>query len=183
MRRLIVGYDRPFTEQFFRRHFRTFADRLEFSFITPEEVEYLAGWFAMFACVPLGNNIAHPRPIKELFALAYDSGRTNDRSTLQSAEAAANQIMFIEGFYALGGLWHNMRSGPSAYENPRLELMQTLYRNSTGGRLRTEKENYLLRQLSRTAPIWLSLLRLVPGNDYLEMLAARPSNYIVLPND
>jgi hypothetical protein len=179
MTKLIAGYDRAFARQFFFRSVNGMLDREEFQLILPEEVEYLADRFSETAVISRSAFVTRPfrGTVRELLQLSgqYD----NDRRLLQHAEIMANSLLFSRGFTAFGGPL-NLKEVEREEEDVSLTNIRGLYRNAARGRWRKDQETFTLRQISRSAKTWISLLGWIPGNDLLELVAARQT-FLELP--
>lgn len=178
-----AGYDREFTCQFFIRTFNGLLEAPDFKDepVIPEEVDYLAHRLSETAVIPQNRSLGNPWFTGSYEDLAEATKRTSDRRLLQLAELAANQLVVLEGIVASGGLW-NVRGEPWRKPRFRIELAPVLYRRAAAASFRGQQESFVLRQMARNTFVWVRVLRLVKGNDLLEMLGRRPS-FIVLPGE
>lgn len=182
-----AGYDRDLAVQFFFRTIRGLAPdgHLPNGRILPQEISYVAQRLAetvVFSGRPRLGSPWYDGDVKELAEATY---HTKDRRLLQLAEITANQLLVIEGVVSRGGL-RNLRMdrrhrGGQVID--RQKLAGVLYRHASNWSGHREPERFVLRRMSANVQPWVELLRLIPGNDYLEMLGQRASRIIIMPGD
>jgi len=167
--KLVVGYDRALSRQFFLRSVSELSSRKEFARLPADETEYLAERFGEIATVSRFNQLSSPTasvPDYRLFLLCRSQPT---RSMLQQAEIRANELLFCEGFNAFGGLYPLS----SAIRKPaKLPLIKDLYRLSASGAFRSERESELLKHLAAHTKVWLRVMGFIPGSDLLERMNA-----------
>ncbi len=183
----VAGYDRDFAAQFFRRTFHSLAPdgRFASGVIMPLEFDYVAQRLAETVVFSEQSRLGSPWFNGDVRDLAEATRRTEDRRLLQLAETAANHLLVVEGVVSRGGL-RNLRSDRRRQnERPldRQKLAGVLYRHASNWRWHKEPERFVLRRMSANIQPWVELLRLIPGNDYLEMLGQRASRIIIMPGD
>lgn len=174
-----AGYDRDFAAQFFRRTFNSLAVVVDGRFL-PMEIDYVAQKMSETVVFSQQPRLGSPWYYGDIRQLAETTRNTADRRLLQLAEVAANQLLIFEGVVTRGGLQDLRGQRPKEKTLNRQKLAAVLYRHASNWRWHRESERFVLRRMSANVQAWVELLRLVPGNDYLELLAEQPSTVFVL---
>ncbi|MBI4049860.1 MAG: hypothetical protein HY398_00230 [Candidatus Doudnabacteria bacterium] len=165
--RYVVGYDRDFATQYFRRSVLPLLALPPFKVIADVELNYLASRFGEDVCVPLYNELARP-PERHAIELLLDIRKVRaDRRLSQMAEGAANGLLFYQGLPARGGLRKLRRLDMNRRQVA--VLIKKLYNRAALAKFRTSDEKGLFHRLSEHIPEWLDLLSLIPGNDFVEV--------------
>lgn len=177
-----AGYDRDLAVQFFLRTFRALAQFAD-GRILPMEIDYVAQRMAETVVFSRQPRLGSPWYRGNVRDLAEATRYTEDRRLLMLAEAAANQLLVIEGVVTRGGLQDLSRRRRGDKPLDRQKLASVLYRHASNWHWHKEPERFVLRRMSANVRPWVDILRLVPGNDYLELLGQRTSTMLALPGE
>ncbi len=169
----IVGYDRDFGVQFFRR---TFAELTSqgidlWKAITEEEREYIAQRLGDTLVLHPYSKLGSPWISDDFKKLFKDGKYCVDRVTHDRAELMANQILIYQGIVSLGGIW-KFRDGRSTgttrafYE----DVAAKLFRIAARWPYLNSDERRVLNEVGEHTSLWIDILAQVMGNDYLEEL-------------
>jgi hypothetical protein len=178
-----AGYDRNFARQFFLRTLRDLALVVD-GRILPMEIDYMAERMTETVVFSQQPRFGSPWYRGGVMDLVEATEHTDNRRLLQLAEAAANQLLVIEGVVTRGGL-RDRRNSRRRQETP-IDLQKwagVLYRHASNWHGHHESERFVLRRMSANVRPWVELLRIIPGNDYLEMLGRRASTMLILPGE
>jgi hypothetical protein len=177
---LVVGYDRDFARQYFLRTFHGLAGGVTWELCPlPEEFEYLAERLSETTIFNMTDRLGSPWFDGNPYALARRTMRTTDRLLLQQAEAAANRLLLSEGLVRRGlSNVHGCTRRKRDDWTSRRDLAARLYSHASRKEDLADDKRIVLRRMPVQIQSWANLLALVPGNDYLEMLVAKPSSMI-----
>lgn len=177
--RYVAGYDRDFSRQFFLRTFQSLAPCGRFSEakFLPEEFAYVATRFSETAVFSRGERLGSPWEKDNPKRLVWTTRNPASQSLFQKAERAANQLLIREGIVRknIENLTRNFEHKLSQKQ----EIIEALYWNASTWQHLGEPDRFVLRRMSLNVSPWMRLLALIPENDYLEILASRPSPLLI----
>lgn len=182
MGKLVVGYDRAFVGQFFRRSIDTVAPKGIFRdkdvIKLPEnerEREYVVDQLVSTTLFPFDERFGSPwstMPVKKLGKYLKLSGQeVADDDLLIEAKKVADKILIVEGVIRFGGIQNmTMEASKGIKKFQYVNLGCRLYSKSANCKKLNEKERQVLRGMSFHLPIWVNVLSRIKGMDALELM-------------
>lgn len=174
--KLIVGYDKDFSAQFFRRTLRTLVEtngKLKTAVAIDDEINYLSARFSETLVYGYDTRFGSPWAFGHVSKLAKASPYSASRVDLAKAELAANNILIFLGLVARGGVGKEPTEEREKWMQRWLSIAEGLYRLSSMSRFQGYEGKVVLGHLARHTSDWVELLRVLPGTDLLELLGMR----------
>ena len=174
-----AGYDRDFSFQFFQRTFQELAPHGQFSGTNflPEEFTYMATKLSETTVFPRGEYIGCPWEKENPEQLEWRTHDITSQLVFQKTEKAANQLLIREGLVRMNIA--NLMAAFRGEASRKIEVTEMLYRKASRWPRLNDSERTVLRRMSFNVKSWMELLSLIPGNDYFEMMANRPSPLLI----
>jgi len=183
--RLIVGYDREFATQCFKRNLRQLIrpDGESVNRISPAEVDYFSERLAETSVFGCADRFGNPWISRDdATKLARRSSRKASRAELQRCEMVANNVLILEGIVGRAGALKAMTYEQGKVLWKRGETAEMLYRKASLGAFRSAAEKAVLQGMSRHVFDWIRYLSFLPGNDFMDLLSGMRSHQLHLPS-
>jgi hypothetical protein len=174
--KLIVGYDRDFTAQFFRRSLNELiqpeANKKRTS-IVPEEIDYMSERLAETSMFSYVEKLGTPWVFDDLKELSQLHPSEATRAQLEKSECAANQLLIVEGLVLRSGALRPTTQEEWESANSRMGMARKLYRNASVNKCHGAVTRVALCSMADHLGPWVQYLSLLPGNDYMQLYFSR----------
>jgi hypothetical protein len=177
--KMVVGYDRDLARVCFKRNLtQLIRPGAGASDISRGEIDYVSDWLAdssVFGNYRKLGTTWSACSWDELIALAKMAPHRLSRSQAWQIETAANNILTIVGLIQRAGATERtIQAERTEADQLRTVMAMRLYLRAAQSRFPNSDQRSVLARMALNTPDWIQYLSYLPGNDYLDLLAADP---------
>lgn len=168
---LVVGYDKDFAAQYFRRSIRELLSIHEVgAVILPREIDYLATHFGQTVEAPTSEILVRPQfSVIELRLLLFSC--EHDRDDARASRLAEWEAVRRMLDHALISANFSKEAEHQVRRRNHRALTTLLFEAAAKAKFRTSSESFILRKIAHNVRPWMILMLLIAGKDMKEIQA------------